>query len=223
MSTEFSGGLSANRTLLSGFPEPLSATAIARHLRTGKLEVESVATTGSTNADLMTRAREHAFRIPVLRVAGTQTGGRGRLGRRWIDGGASLLFSLGLSWRKHAASTPEVTLACGVAAAEVLHAQGVHVGIKWPNDLLLDGRKLAGILCEMTEDPAGGRSLIIGMGMNLILPAGLREEIDQPVAELAERVRPDRLLAERAWWLARFADAMLAAARKFERAVEDPP
>ena len=223
MSTERSAELSANGTILSGFPEPLSAAAIAPHLRAADLKVEAVATTGSTNADLMARARERAFRSPVLRVAGTQTGGRGRLGRRWLDGGASLLFSLGLPWRKDPASTPEVTLACGLAAAEALHAQGIHVGLKWPNDLLLDGRKLAGILCEMAEDPAGGRSLIIGMGVNLILPAGLRDGIDQPVAELAERVPPDRLLAERAWWLGRFADAMLAAARRFEHVGEGAP
>ncbi len=222
MSTELSAELSANRTILSGFAEPPSAAAIVRHLRAVDLQVEAVATTASTNADLMARARERAFRSPVLRVAGTQTGGRGRLGRRWIDGGASLLFSLGLPWRKDPAGTPEVTLACGIAAAEALHAQGVRVGLKWPNDLLLDGRKLAGILCEMAEDPAGGRSLIIGMGVNLILPAGLRDGIGQPAAELAERIPPDQLLAERARWLARFADAMLAAARKFERAGEDP-
>ena len=223
MSTERSAELSANGTILSGFPEPLSAAAIAPHLRAADLKVEAVATTGSTNADLMARARERAFRSPVLRVAGTQTGGRGRLGRRWLDGGASLLFSLGLPWRKDPASTPEVTLACGLAAAEALHARGIHVGLKWPNDLLLDGRKLAGILCEMAEDPAGGRSLIIGMGVNLILPAALRDGIDQPVAELAERVPPDRLLAERAWWLGRFADAMLAAARRFEHVGEGAP
>ncbi len=75
----------------------------------------------------------------------------------------------------------------------------------------------------MAEDPAGERSLIIGMGVNLILPAALRDGIDQPVAELAERVPPDRLLAERAWWLGRFADAMLAAARRFEHAGEGSP
>ncbi len=222
MSTESSAELSANRTILSDFPEPPSATAIARHLRAVDLQVEVVATTGSTNADLMARARDRAFGSPVLRVAGTQTGGRGRLGRRWIDGGASLLFSLGLPWRKDPASTPEVTLACGVAAAEALHAQDIRVGLKWPNDLLLDGRKLAGILCEMAEDPAGGRSLVIGMGVNLILPAGLRDAIDQPVAELAEHIPPEQLLSERAQWLARFADAMLAAARKFECAGKDP-
>ena len=195
----------------------LSADAIARQLQRTDVDLEVVASTGSTNADLMDRARAQAPSRVILRATARQTAGRGRRGRAWhASAGGSLLFSLALPWSSAPDSTSAVTLACGVAVAECLHAHGVEVQLKWPNDILLDGRKLAGILTEIAEDPAGARTLVIGMGLNLLLDPVQRQAIEQPVAELAERLGREAAHADRELWLARLAAALIDAAVQFD-------
>lgn len=136
--------------------------------------VEAVAETDSTNTELMRRAR--AGRIePVLLVAERQTAGRGRLGRPWQsaqqqEDQGSLTFSLGLPLAP--ADWSGLSLAVGVGVAESLDPSGAHkVGLKWPNDLWVDDRKLAGILIETALPHAAGpgaqRYLVIGIGINI--------------------------------------------------------
>lgn len=91
----------------------------------------------------------------------------------------------------------------------------VPVCLKWPNDILLDGRKLAGILTESVEDFRGNRTLVIGMGLNLALEPAQRLAIGQPVAELAEKFGRASVCAQREQWLARMARAMIDGARQF--------
>jgi BirA family biotin operon repressor/biotin-[acetyl-CoA-carboxylase] ligase len=108
-----------------------------------------------------------------------QTTGRGRRGRTWESRpGASLLVSVVLR-----PAPPLVTLAAGVAAAEACEAvAGVEVGLKWPNDLLVDGAKVGGILSELVAGAA-----VVGLGVNLSwAPAG--------AAELGAEVDRDALL-----------------------------
>ncbi len=113
----------------------------------------------------------------VVVGADHQTAGRGRRGRTWDSRpGASLLVSVILR-----PAPALVTLAAGVAAAEACEAvAGVAVGLKWPNDLLLDGAKLGGILSELVGDAA-----VVGLGLNLAwAPAGaamLGAEVDRDV------------------------------------------
>ena len=156
--------------------------------------IEIVAETGSTNADLLARAPSLAG--PVLLVAGSQTAGRGRAGRPWQSAaGASLTFSL--AWKFHRA-LPQLVglpLAVGVAIADALQGCGVEAQLKWPNDVLLDGRKLAGILIETAAAPDGVWA-VIGIGINLALPNELAERIDSPATALPRlSVTPDELLA----------------------------
>lgn len=136
--------------------------------------VEAVAEIDSTNTELMRRAR--AGRVePVLLVAERQTAGRGRLGRPWQSAQQqeeqpSLTFSLGLPLAP--ADWSGLSLAVGVSVAESLDPAGEHkVGLKWPNDLWVDDRKLAGILIETALPHAGGpdaqRYLVIGIGINI--------------------------------------------------------
>jgi len=195
----------------------LSPAALARHLQRSDVDLEVIASTTSTNADLLARARIQAPLRTLLRATTRQTAGRGRRGRTWhgSDTG-SLLFSLALPWRGDPAASSAVTLACGLAIAECLQTHGVDVQLKWPNDILLDGRKLAGILTELAEDPRGARTLVVGMGINLRVDPLQRQAIEQPVAELAERFGGDALLAAREQWLARFAAALIEAARRFD-------
>ncbi len=199
-------------------PSALSVQALARHLRESNIDLEVVGSTGSTNADLLARAREQAPRRIVLRAASVQTGGRGRLGRIWHGSATgSVLFSIAVPWRGDPASTAAVTLACGLAACECLCAYDVPARLKWPNDILLDGRKLAGILAETAEDLRGNRTLIIGMGLNLALEPAQRQAVGQPVAELAEIFGRVTVCAQREVWLARLAQATIKAARQFDR------
>jgi BirA family biotin operon repressor/biotin-[acetyl-CoA-carboxylase] ligase len=100
----------------------------------------------------------------TLVVAGEQTEGRGRLGRRWIDeAGASLLFSLCLRPRLATAVWPGLTEVAGQAAADAIETlTGTRPEIKAPNDLLLAGRKVAGLLAE-----ADGDRIVLGVGVNV--------------------------------------------------------
>ena len=164
---------------------PLDGERIAEEAP--RFAVETVQETGSTNSDLLQGAREQQPPRPLLRAAGHQTAGRGRHGRRWFSSaGNALLFSLAVPMAAAESRIAAATLACGVGAAEALRAVGAAVLLKWPNDLLLDGRKLGGVLCELAVDALGRRTLVIGVGVNLRLEAGTRDSIGQPAAALEE-------------------------------------
>lgn len=129
--------------------------------------VEVLPEVDSTNTELMRRARAGQTE-PVLLVAEQQTGGRGRLGRHWASArGDSLTFSLGLPLAP--AVWAGLSLAVGVSLAESLHP---GVRLKWPNDLWVAGRKLAGILIETASfgEQDGRRYAVIGVGINVAPP-----------------------------------------------------
>jgi BirA family transcriptional regulator, biotin operon repressor / biotin---[acetyl-CoA-carboxylase] ligase len=178
------------------------------------VEVETVLTTGSTNADLLAHARIRTPQRMQLRAAIAQTAGRGRLGRRWHAApGAALLYSLAMPLGQRLAPSA-ITLVAGVALADCLAARDLDVRLKWPNDLLLGaapGRKLGGVLAELALDADGRRTLVLGVGINLWLDAAARGSIDQPAAALAERIALDDLAAQREDWLGATAHAVLQA------------
>ena len=123
--------------------------------------VEILPEVDSTNTELMRRARAGRLE-PVLLVAEAQTAGRGRLGRSWQSApGDSLTFSLGLPLAP--LDWSGLSLAVGVAVAESLHAE---IGLKWPNDLWWQDRKLGGILIE-TSSLGPQRYAVIGVGLNI--------------------------------------------------------
>lgn len=105
--------------------------------------------------------------------ANTQTVGRGRLGKSWASPpGTGLYFSLILRPRLELAALPQLTLAAGLGAAEAIEAvTGLRVLLKWPNDLLLDGKKIGGILCETGPLQQGCEPVVIvGVGLNVSTP-----------------------------------------------------
>ncbi len=133
--------------------------------------VEVLPEVDSTNTELMRRARAGRLE-PVLLVAEQQTAGRGRLGRQWNGGEAAgdvLMFSLGLPLNM--ADWSGLSLAVGVSVAQSLHPD---LQLKWPNDVWLHERKLAGILIETTQ-LGDTRYAVIGIGINITRrePAGL--------------------------------------------------
>ena len=167
----------------------MNAGAIAAHSRTD-VAVEVVAETGSTNADLLSRAS--TLEGPTLLVAEHQTAGRGRAGRSWLSApGDSLTFSLAWHFDLPLQQLAGLPLAVGVALAGALAACGVQVQLKWPNDVLKDGGKLAGVLIE-TQASAGGIWAVIGIGINLRMPDELEERIGRSVAGAPWLAQMDR-------------------------------
>ncbi|KAI3594431.1 Biotin--protein ligase [Cupriavidus sp. U2] len=168
-------------------------------------QVEVVAETGSTNADLTQASRSAPWADDAhVRVAYRQTAGRGRQGRPWQ--GAGLMFSVAMPLALAPARLSGLSLAVGLAVAQALEdcdaACGARVGLKWPNDLQIDGRKLAGILIESV--PAGPQRLwaVIGIGLNLIRDAGMEAALGRELAGVSEAMAsfdpqrdPTRILA----------------------------
>jgi BirA family biotin operon repressor/biotin-[acetyl-CoA-carboxylase] ligase len=173
--------------------------------------VEVVTETGSTNADLLARAPRLA--TPVLLVAEHQTAGRGRAGRSWLSSpGHSLTFSLAWKFGGGLHRLTGLPLAVGTALAETLGRLGQPVQLKWPNDVLKDGDKLAGILVETAPAPDGAVWAVIGIGLNLAMPDELEQQIGRSVAAVPWLSRMDRDTL-----LAAILDGLAEALRQFER------
>ena len=132
-----------------------------------------------------------APRAGIVCAAEQQTAGRGRLGRTWGSPyGRNLMFSVLWEFDGGAAALEGLSLAVGVAVASALSAMGLDgVALKWPNDVLHDGRKLAGILLEMQGDAAGRCQVIIGVGINVSLPDDA--PIDQAWTDLTRLSCPE--------------------------------
>ncbi|MDX1497542.1 MAG: bifunctional biotin--[acetyl-CoA-carboxylase] ligase/biotin operon repressor BirA [Salinisphaeraceae bacterium] len=137
----------------------------------------------STNAWLMTQTD-----APAVAMAEHQTAGRGRRGRAWCSPfGANLYFSLAWRFETLPPQLPALSLAVGVVLAETLKDFGATgVGLKWPNDLLWQGRKLAGILIEHQGEAAGPCRVVVGVGLNLAMSKGQGESITQDWVGLYE-------------------------------------
>ncbi|MBI5006329.1 MAG: biotin--[acetyl-CoA-carboxylase] ligase [Nitrosomonadales bacterium] len=149
------------------------------------LQVEVMDHASSSNALLLQRCAQGAASGTVLAVE-WQTAGRGRLGRIWHSGlGDTLTFSLLWRFDGGLAALSGLSLAVGVAMMRALRELGVAgAGLKWPNDVLLNEGKLAGILIEAQGDMLGPSAVVIGIGLNLAVPEALRERIEQPVSDL---------------------------------------
>lgn len=162
--------------------------------------LERVAQTGSTNDDLMTRWRAGDLIDPISRLARHQTNGKGRAGRSWYaNPNHSLSFSLAYPFDRSAQALQGLSLVCGLAVVkgiadslqlteEELHRSGL--ALKWPNDLLIDGKKLGGILIEGGKLSPGNSHektwMIIGVGMNLEYCPTLEQASQTPISALAQ-------------------------------------
>jgi BirA family biotin operon repressor/biotin-[acetyl-CoA-carboxylase] ligase len=151
-----------------------------------QVAIEVVAETGSTNADLLSRVDHLA--VPTLLIAETQTAGKGRAGRSWLSApSASLTCSLAWKFQRPVQDLVGLPLVVGVVIAEVLAQFGIDATLKWPNDVLKEGKKLAGILIETaapTHLLANQTWAIIGIGVNLTMPAKIAAKIDRPTADI---------------------------------------
>lgn len=139
----------------------------------------------STNTEVVRRMRHGTDRYIV--VADHQSVGRGRRGRAWVSPlGANIYMSIGWSFQSGIAALEGLSLVVAVLVVRALGHCGFHgITLKWPNDVLVDGRKLAGILLEVSGDVGGPCRVVIGIGINVRMPGAAAQQIDQPYTDLA--------------------------------------
>lgn len=144
----------------------------------------------STNQYLLERVNTLSSGESCL--AECQTAGRGRRGKPWVSPfGCQLILSMYWRLEQGMAAAMGLSLAVGVAVVEALESLGYPgVALKWPNDLYYQGRKLAGILVEMSGSAGASCHLVIGVGLNLAMPSREGEKIDQAWSEL-RHIQPE--------------------------------
>ncbi len=157
------------------------------------VQIGVVTSTDSTNSQLLAA---DANADPQVLFAERQSAGRGRRGRAWVSPfGANLYGSISWTFAVWPPRISTLPLAMAVALARVVDAAGLpEIGIKWPNDLHIEGRKLAGILMETRGEAGGSCRVVVGVGLNVGLSSAQAAAITQPwtslAAALATRGRP---------------------------------
>ena len=161
--------------------EPLDAAKIREHLsapaRGIVRRLETLWCVASTNSMLLARPNPQ-FGISEAVLAEYQSAGRGRRGRAWLaPPGGGICLSQSWSFREAPADLGALGLAVGVCVLRALRRAGLAGGLKWPNDILVAGRKLGGILLELRAESAGPACVVIGVGLNAALGEALRQRI----------------------------------------------
>lgn len=153
--------------------------------KAGRFQIEISDTVDSTNQQLAQRIFADTTQASVL-AAEVQTHGRGRRGRIWHAAlGGGLAFSLRWRFDHGPGALSGLSLAIGVAMIRALRRTGIQdTELKWPNDVLHNYRKLAGILIEVQGDMLGPSTAVIGIGLNLQLADVTKDLIDQAVVDV---------------------------------------
>jgi BirA family biotin operon repressor/biotin-[acetyl-CoA-carboxylase] ligase len=156
----------------------LDAEQLMQRLQVLGWSVRVLDSVDSTNAEAA-RLIGSGHGMPALVLAERQTAGRGRRGRTWVSPFAeNLYYSLVLRIDGGLQQLEGLSLVVGLSVMRALHDAGVsRAGLKWPNDVLVDGRKIAGILLELMGDPADVCHLVIGVGINVNMQVS--DEVDQ--------------------------------------------
>lgn len=150
----------------------------------------------STNTYLSEQLKLDNNKLEIC-LAESQTAGRGRLGRHWVSPyGRNIYLSLAWCFKKDIQELSGLSLATAVAVIEVLNKYGINenINLKWPNDILWQNRKLAGVLIELFKKTNNEYDAVIGVGLNLDMPKSLYKNIDQPWCDIATIIddQPER-------------------------------
>lgn len=179
--------------ILAGIPDSPALSPV---------QLEILDSVDSTNRYLMQKQHDDLCSGHVC-LAEQQTSGRGRRGRSWISPfGRNIYLSIYWRYEMEMAGLSGLSLAAGVAVAECLGKLGIGgVGLKWPNDLHWQERKLGGLLLEVSGEQGGPNRVVLGLGLNLSMQEEQAADIDQPWAALshipgAERLDRNRLTGE---------------------------
>ncbi len=175
---------------------------IQKHLTTTILgrNILWASTTGSTNNDAKLIADSQMD--GTLLTSETQTKGKGRLGRQWESPRGGIFLSLILKPQIPPAKVPALSLVVGYAAAKTLQAEfGMDAQVKWPNDVLVNHRKTAGILCEMRAELDRVANVIVGIGLNANIskshmPQNITNQATSLLDELGRTVNRNLLIAK---------------------------
>ena len=206
--------------------EALDAKAILASLpaatRTMMRRLETAWTVDSTNSVLLSRPNPPFGRGEAI-LAEYQARGRGRRGRTWLaPPGGAICLSLSWSYREVPPDLGALGLAVGVCVLRALHGAGLAgAGLKWPNDILVAGRKLGGILIELRAESAGPACVVIGIGLNVALGETLLQEIGSlglPATDLATA----GLTASRNTLAAAIIEQVVRGVMRFEREAMRP-
>ena len=205
-------------------PDFLAADAVRARLselaqnRPGapSLAIEIVDQIESTSSELSRRSQRRDIHGMVI-AAEWQTAGRGRRGRSWTAvAGGSLTFSLGWQFEQGAGFLAGLSLAIGVAVVRALEAEGfAGIALKWPNDLVHRHRKLGGILIDINGDALGPSTTVIGVGLNVRLPANVRKDIPVAVTDLATVAGKRAPPVNRNYVFARLLDQLTAVLQQY--------
>lgn len=142
----------------------------------------------STNAEMKRLVEKKMAKEGTTIIAGMQTAGRGRHGRVWHSpSNGSLYMSILVEPSFHVDKVSMLTLVMAFAVATTLLEQGIEVQIKWPNDLVISGKKVCGILTELYHSSEKGMYLIVGVGVNLS-----KEMLPMELMDLATSICMDR-------------------------------
>ena len=173
---------------LKGVPDTLGEREILPGLKTGVLGKKIIRLTevDSTNTYASKLAVDGEPEGTVV-IAEHQTAGRGRLGRKWVSPpGLNIYASIILRPKVPPRDAPLVTFVAAVALARTVRGlYNLDAGIKWPNDLLINGRKSAGILTEMSAEPELVRHIILGVGIDVNMP---REDFPKEIKDISTSV-----------------------------------
>ena len=167
----------------------LDLALIRKHLahNAGRVDIDILDVVESTNTELSRRVLVANLPSGTCIATELQTAGRGRRGRHWQSGlTTSLTFSLLWRFEKGVAQLGGLSLVVGLAIVKALQASGITgAQVKWPNDILIEQKKLGGILIETQGDMLGPTTAVIGIGININLPDAMKQMIDQPVTDIA--------------------------------------
>ena len=199
--------------------EPINAELVAQQVAGHDLDWCYSLETGSTNVDVLDHYNE--FRREVVAFSETQNAGRGRRGRQWHSPFASNIYcTVGIFKALPANRQGLLSIVTGLALCHALRQSAdASVSLKWPNDLLFDGRKLGGILIESRPHDAEQFFFAIGFGLNVFMQAPELAEIEQPAVSLDQV--SERVL-DRTELLSAAIDGVVRAVRAFDPEDVDP-
>jgi len=192
--------------------EPINEALVRRAVEAQGLDFHYLAETGSTNADAL--AHQASTGRDVVAFSEAQSAGRGRRGRQWLSPFARNIYcTIGISKDIPAARQGLLSIVTGIALCRTLRqATGLQLQLKWPNDLLLDGHKLGGILIESKTLCAGRFFFAVGFGLNLVMSDDELASLDRPATSIGRNFRG---ALDRSALLVATIDAVVAAIRDF--------
>lgn len=168
-------------------------------------------TLASTNTHLLDLAQQNQQADKgLICLTEYQTAGKGRRGRQWVSPfGHNIYLSVLWRYQEGPAAIAGLSLVVGVAVIRALRMAGVaDVGLKWPNDIYWCGRKLAGILIEVSGESSGPCHAVIGLGLNLYLPSHQANAIEQPWVDL-QQIMGQHMSLQRNFWVAALLNEIL--------------